>query len=55
MEMKGTSSGNMHTRNTDLKQSIKICDAVIMKEVYKYSGQQFRCEFSVCSSNKYNF
>lgn len=25
-------SGNMHSRNTDLKEQIQICDAVIIKK-----------------------
>lgn len=54
MEMQGTTSGNMHNRNTDLKQQIKICDAVITKKACKYSGQQFRYEFAMCSNNKYS-
>ena len=52
--MQGTASGNMHTTNTDLKQQIKVCDAVIMKKAYKYSGLQFGYEFAMCSSTTYN-
>lgn len=54
MEMQGTASDNMQAKNTDLKQWIKICDAVIMKKAYKYSGQQFKYEFATCSNHKYN-
>lgn len=47
MEIQGKASDNMQAKNTDLKQWIKICAAVIRKKASKYSGQEFKYEFAM--------